>query len=103
MGSSVLEDELDDVVLEISRLGAANVVAELTYPKLVLHEIGGIFVEFVQQRPRLILRKMLEASLQHATAVRVCRKFVHVPAERIDELQSVRRHPFYQLLNNLCK
>ena len=83
------------------RLG--NTMAESTYPKLVLHEIGGVFVEFIQQRPRLLLREMLEAPLQHATAVRVCRKFVHVPAERIDEFQSIRRHPFYQLLNNLFK
>ena len=80
-----------------------DTVAELTYPELVLHEIGGIFVEFVQQRPRLLLRKMLETPLQHATPVRVRRKFVHVPAERIDEFQSIRRHPFYQLLNNLFK
>lgn len=43
----------------------------LTYPKLVLHKIGGVFVEFVQQRPRPFVRKMLEAPLQHATAVRV--------------------------------
>ena len=59
-------------------------------------------MEFLQQGPGLFLRKMLEAPLQHTTAVWVRRKFVHVPAERIDEFQSIRRHPFYQLLNDLC-
>jgi hypothetical protein len=47
----------------------ADLVAESTYPELVLHEIGGVFVELVKQRPRLFLRKMLEAPLQYTTAV----------------------------------
>jgi hypothetical protein len=65
-------------------------VVESTHPELVLHEIDGIFVQFVQQRPRLLLRKVLEAPLQHTAAVRVGRKLVYIPAERIDEFQPLR-------------
>ena len=66
-----------------------NLVTESTYPELVLHQIGSVLVEFIQQRPRLLLGEVLEAPLQHTTAVWVCRKFIHVPAERVDEFQSI--------------
>ena len=49
----------------------------------------------------MILREMLEASLQYTAAIRMRRKFVHVSTERIDEFQSIGGNPFYQLLNDL--
>ena len=60
-------------------------------------------MEFVKQRPCLLLREMLETPLQHTAAIRMRRKFVHVPAECIDEFQSIGRNAFYQLLNDLHK
>jgi len=41
----------------------ANLISELTYPELVLHQIGSVLVEFIQQRPRLLLGEVLKAPL----------------------------------------
>ena len=57
----------------------------------------------VRVRPAEATPALQEAPLQHPTAILVHRRFVHVPAERVDKFQLIRRHPFYQLLNNLFK
>ena len=89
MNGSMLKNELNDIILKVTRSVIARLIVETTYPELVLHQICGVLVKFVQQRPRLLFRKMFEASLQHATAVWVGRKFIHVPTESINEVQSV--------------
>lgn len=72
-----------------------------TYTKLILHQVGGILVEFVQQRASMLVWQMLKAPLQYSTAVWVSRQIVNVASEGADETQAVGRYPFNQFLNNL--
>jgi hypothetical protein len=60
-----------------------------SYTKLILHQIDGISVEFVQQGASLLIRKMLKAPLQHAAAIRVSGQVKYIATESVDETETV--------------
>ena len=72
-----------------------------TYPELIDHQVRNIFVELVQQRTGLLVRKVLEAPLKDPAAIRMRREFVHAPTEGRDEPETLRDHMLDDLLNNL--
>lgn len=49
----------------------------------------------------MFLREVFKTPLQYTAAIRMCRKFVNVSTERVDEFQTIGRNPLYQLLNDL--
>lgn len=67
----------------------------MAYPKLILHQVDGILVEFIQQGASLLVREMLEASLQYTTAIWVSGQIVDTATERVDETKAVGGYPLY--------
>ena len=72
-----------------------------TYPELIDHQVRNIFVELVQQRTGLLVRKVLEAPLKDPAAIRMRRELVDAPAERVNESQPLGHHMLDDLLHNL--
>jgi hypothetical protein len=70
---------------------------------LILHQVDGIPVEFVQQGASVLLRKMLKAPLQHAASIRMGGQVENIAAESVDEGEAVGRYTFNQFLDHLQK
>ena len=84
LGLSVLQDELDHVVLQAIAQRSVTLYRlhwPKTHPELILHQMDGVLMKLIQKGPCLLLRQMLEASLQDAAAIRVRGKVVNVPTE----------------------
>ena len=65
-----------------------------TYAKLVLHEVGRVAMELIQQRTDLVIGKVLEATLQNSATIRVSSKFIHIALEGVDEAQTFGSNAF---------
>lgn len=60
-----------------------------------------MFVQFIHQRTDVVFLEVLEAPLQYAAAVGMCRKLIHVTLERADKCQPLSSDALYELLNDL--
>ena len=72
-----------------------------TYPELIDHQVRNIFVELVQQRTGLLVRKVLEAPLKDPAAIRMRRELVDAPAKRGNESQPLGHDMLDDLLHDL--
>lgn len=73
--------KLDDIVLTDALSFQLPKIKVVTYSKLILHQVNSVLMELIHQGPRLFLWEMLEASLQHTTAIRVPGKVINVSLE----------------------
>ncbi len=97
----MLEHELNDVVLASSVSNRLTIQRKLTYPELVDHEVRHVLVQFVEKRPCLVFRHVLEAPLENATPVWVRRQVIDAAAESSHKCEAVRRNVLDELLNDL--
>jgi hypothetical protein len=72
-----------------------------TYAELILHQVDCVLVQLVQERACLIIREMLEATLQNAAPIGVGRELVNVTAECIDKVEAIRRNTLNHFLDDL--
>ena len=73
----------------------------LSHPKLILHEIDNILVEFVHERSSLFLPQVFEASLKNTAPVWVSRQLENAALESRNETQTVGGHTLNKLLHDL--
>lgn len=99
--SAVFQNELNHVVLQKECKTQLPKRSTRTHAELILHQVGRVAVQFIQQRTRLVQRQVLEAALQDAAAIRMGSHLVHIAREGPHKAQSLRCDALDELLNDL--
>jgi hypothetical protein len=99
---AILENILHYVILQVKLVAVVLQCRSPTHPKLILHEVDNVLMEFIHEWPSLFLPQVLEASLKNTTPVRVRREFENATLEGWNETQTIGRHALDKLLHNLA-
>ena len=91
----MFKDILDDIVLEQQKIYVSiSSMGDITYPKLILHQVRSAVVEFVHERLHSFFWEVFEAPLEYPATVGVGRKFKNISAEYLNKFKAVWRYSF---------
>jgi hypothetical protein len=99
-GEQLAVQEVDDAAT-VSRLAVLDHELDDIVAVLILHEDIAVQMELVEEGPRAVLRKMLEASLKDSTAVRMLAELQHLAAEGLHKAQAIGGNALQELLNDV--